>query len=116
MRPVLALLIPVFVALLACLHTDARADSHGATQLPPVDVRCSADSDCATTQVVIEPGDGQCCVGCGTSTAGTKAWVAAVEATCPRILAEKHKTCAALRCVGGLLNAECKSGACVLKH
>jgi hypothetical protein len=57
-------------------------------------------------------GDLQCCTGCGTSTAGTKAWVAKVNEACS---APPHKACPALACVGGPLKAECKAGSCTLK-
>jgi hypothetical protein len=57
-------------------------------------------------------GDLQCCTGCGTSTAGTKAWVASVKEACAQ---PPHKMCPALACVGGLLKAECKAGTCTLK-
>ena len=79
--------------------------------LPPVGAHCKADADCATVQLNLE-GDLQCCTGCGTSTAGTKAWVASVKDACAQ---PPHKSCPALACVGGLLKAECKAGTCALK-
>jgi hypothetical protein len=79
-----------------------------------VDAHCTADADCATTQLALE-GDLQCCTGCGTSTAGTTSWVASVKQACNQMVSEKHKSCPALACVGGLLNAECKAGTCTLK-
>jgi hypothetical protein len=54
-------------------------------------------------------------VGCGTSTAGTVAWVAEVKRACDAMLRQQHKMCPMLRCISQITTSECKQGTCVLK-
>jgi hypothetical protein len=91
------------------------APESGSSALPPIDARCTKDTDCATTQLVLQSGASQCCTGCGTSTAGTVTWVSDVKRVCAALLERERKMCPMLRCAGGLLLAECKQGTCVLK-
>jgi len=83
-------------------------------KLPPVDAKCSTDADCAATVLATE-GSSKCCVGCGTSTAGTKAWVKAFEAACKPFVESNGIHCPALACVGGRTLTSCVAGVCKLK-
>ena len=86
----------------------------GAVSIPAVDARCASDADCGVTFLTLAPGPYQCCVGCGTSTAGNKSWVASVEAACKTFVAEEHRQCPALACPSGPLRSVCNHGACKL--
>jgi hypothetical protein len=87
-----------------------------ASALPPLDARCTSDSDCAVTPVVLESGATQCCNGCAQTTAGSVAWVAEVSRACEKLKREQHKMCPMRACPGNIRNAECKQGTCVLKR
>lgn len=97
-----------FMALLGVVLLGAAAP------IPPVDARCSRDADCGVSFLTLAPGPYQCCVGCGTSTAGTTAWVASVETTCKAYVASEHVQCPALACPSGPLRSTCDHGTCKL--
>jgi hypothetical protein len=86
----------------------------GAASLPPVDARCSRDADCAVSFLTLTPGPYQCCIGCGTSTAGNKAWVAGVETACRAYVASEHVQCPPLACPSGPMHSTCDHGTCKL--
>jgi len=98
----------------AIIAEASPSDAQLAPSLPALDTHCSVDADCAATPVEIS-GPSTCCVGCGTSTAGNKAWVSQMNATCPVWLKAMSRTCPAVACVGGRTATECKSAKCVLR-
>jgi hypothetical protein len=102
---ILAMSLFVFVVIASPTSTPV---------VPPLDAHCVEDSDCAVTFVSLS-GPSLCCVGCGTSTAGNKAWVKKVAETCPDVLANEHRTCPALACPSGRTRTECKASTCVLE-
>jgi hypothetical protein len=102
MRRLIALGVMAFVLVAA------------AAPIPPVDARCSRDSDCGVSFLTLAPGPFQCCIGCGTSTAGNTAWVASLEATCRAYVASEHVQCPSLACPSGPLHSTCDHGTCKL--
>ncbi len=89
----------------------AIAAEAAVASLPPPETKCATNDDCAATNLVVS-GEGTCCYACAYSFAGTKRWVEAFEASCPKYLEEQHRQCAGLRCRGGLITTECSAGTC----
>ena len=101
MRKLVALFFTAFVLVAA------------AAPVPPVDARCASDADCGVTFRTLAPGPTQCCWGCPT-TAGSKTWVARVEATCRAYEASEHPACPPLACPQGQTRTTCDHGTCKL--
>lgn len=104
----------VVLAVGAIVAETTPSDAQLAPALPAVDARCSVDTDCAAT-MLDTTGPNTCCSGCGTSTAGNKAWVRSFEASCPAWLSAMGRTCPARACVGGRLTTACDAGRCVIR-
>lgn len=103
----------VFVTAAVAIATFVASITSAGGPLPPVDARCTADADCGVTFLSLAPGQYQCCVMCGTSTAGNKAWVAGVEAACKALVVPERR-CPALACPSGPRRATCDHGTCKL--
>ena len=88
--------------------------SSASAPLPPVDAKCAADAECGVTFLSLDPGPYQCCIGCGTSTTGNKAWVSSVQAVCRATVMAEHRQCPALACPSGPMRSKCDHGTCKL--
>ncbi len=77
--------------------------------LPPHHDRCETDADCAVIHLHLE-GKYACCHGCGTTTAGTSGWVAAVQRACRARVPSPN--CYPLSCPAGPQHGGCVAGRC----
>jgi hypothetical protein len=78
--------------------------------LPPRDVTCATDADCAYDRVYLI--DGRCCAGTCSPEAASRRHVQAVEAACTRLGWEESR-CPMKKCVAPPPLA-CRAGTCVL--
>jgi hypothetical protein len=80
-------------------------------RLPPIELSCTADTDCAITDLQLS-GPDTCCPGCGLATSGRADWVAAVHDAC---IARKDwiAHCLPLNCPLGVDHAACKGQRCI---
>lgn len=84
--------------------TQETPDAGG---LPPIDLRCSVDTDCDWLAIDLT-GPTTCCPSCKTTIAA-KTWTTAVRAACAKVV---PSMCYPLGCPMGLTTSRCNAGKC----
>jgi hypothetical protein len=90
--------------------STASAPAASPSGLPPRDVACASDADCAYDHVYLI--DGRCCAGTCSPEAASRRHVSAVEAACARLGWEENR-CPMKKCAAPPPLA-CRAGNCVL--
>jgi hypothetical protein len=98
---------PVDATPVTVITPDVATDAAG---LPPIDRRCSADTDCDFVALEIT-GANTCCPSCATTIAA-RTWTTAVRAICAGAM---PATCNPLACPMGITASRCDKGVCVPK-
>ena len=114
----------VLAALVACAHPQDATDPHGAATptagaassagapvLPPIDLTCTVDGDCALIDLKLT-GPDACCPVCGLATAGRADSIRAVRAACAAHT-DWTAQCLPPSCPVGVDRAVCKDRRCV---
>jgi hypothetical protein len=83
----------------------------GPLPLSPRESACVTSEDCAVLHEALD-GSFPCCQGCGTESAGSRAWVERVHAQCEVFLGPASN-CPPLACPTGPQHAVCTEGQCV---